>query len=190
QHHRKQGRLLAAMHGLSRREYGGGFVCEGAAQPQRACTVDEVFERRGHVAEPGGTAQHEPTTFTQIVVRRVRRTLRRNARLRLLDHGVNRRNGAQPGASPRDRFDAAADMAREFRRAAFARIKQDEYFDHAREFSGAYRSSACSCGTNATRESEDDAMHCMDARLDGVARPLLRSIRSCASRAMYKINPP
>ena len=97
-----------------------GLPAKCAADPQRTGAVEKMFQRRRHVAEAGGAAEHQSIAFAQVVVRRIRGAVHGNGRLRLLDDGGHLRNCAQSRVGAAHRLNAAAYLPRELGSAAFA----------------------------------------------------------------------
>ena len=127
QHHRQQGRFLAAVHRAGRGEDCRRLAIEPAVQPQRTGAVEEVLERRGHVAEAGRAAEHQAVALA--AGRRGSRTAARPPAPRgavasvVGDTGGTVRSRA---VTPGDRFDAAHDVPREFGRRAVPRVVEHE----------------------------------------------------------------
>ncbi len=106
--------------------------------PRRACPpgvpcahrlaglVEEVFQRRGHVAEARRAAEDESVAGSEVFQRCPGRAFFRYRALRPLVLGGHRRHAAQLRRGARHGLDAAAHLPRQLRRAAVARVVDDE----------------------------------------------------------------
>ena len=91
--------------------------------------IEEVLQRRGHIAEARGAAEHQRIGAPQLLQRcdtaaPARAPPRGAASLLAADGG----HGAQRGAGAGHRFDAAACLPRQLRGAAVARVIDHQYF--------------------------------------------------------------
>jgi hypothetical protein len=131
QHHRQQRRFLAAVHRRGRRERDRGLADQRAARPFGAERVEEVLERRGHVAEAGRAAEGEPGAFDEVAALDVRRAVDRHRRRGHRGDGRDRGHRAQARREP-GFLDPARDLPRQLRDRAGAAVVEDEDLVHAR----------------------------------------------------------
>ena len=116
------------MQALSRGENRRRLIGERPAEPQAAGAVEEVLERRGHVAETGGTPENEAAALDEIVVRGIRWPFIGDSFDR--PGRADGRHRAQPGSCSSHCFHAAAHLPGKRRGAALAGIIQDQDFVH------------------------------------------------------------
>lgn len=95
QHHRQQGGFLTAVQAGGGGEHAGRFANQRAGQPQVAGAVEEVLQRRGHVAETRRAAKGEAGAVLQVIEGGVERTVFRDVRGDRLTLAGNRRYGTQ-----------------------------------------------------------------------------------------------
>ena len=133
--HAQQGRFLAPVLGGGGGEHGRRLAGQGAADPFRAESVDEVLHRRGHVAETGRAAQGQAGAFGQIGGLHVGGAVLGDGRRRLLGDRGDRRHAAQARLHAGDFFHAPGDLPRQARDRAAATVVEDQDFRH-RAFHG------------------------------------------------------
>src|SRR5690606_14857500 len=94
--------------------------------------VEEMLERRRHVAEPGRAAEHEARAFGEVGDLDVRSALVRYRRLAGDGDRRDRRHAAQARGHARHLADPACDQPRELGDLAVAAVVEDEDFGHGR----------------------------------------------------------
>ena len=107
QHHRDEGGFLPAVQACRGGEDARRLAGERPAVPQERGAVEEVLERRGHVAEPRRAAEREAGAFLQIAQLAIRRALRRDGFL-VANVGKYARHRAHPGCGAGNALDALA----------------------------------------------------------------------------------
>src|SRR3569832_1591172 len=130
QHHRNQRGLLSAVQRRGRGEHRRRFARERAGEPHAARAVEKVFERRGHIAEAGGTTERKAGAVAEVIEGRIGRALGGDVVLDRLAHRRYRRHGAHPRLHARYFFHTAGDELRHGRDAAVAAVIQDKDVRH------------------------------------------------------------
>ncbi len=129
-HHRQQRGLLAAVHAAGGGEHAGRLAGQCPGEPLRRGAVQEVLERRGHVAEARGRAERQADAVFQVAHLRVGRAVARHLGLRGFTHGRDGRYRAHARLCAVHAFDALRDGFGQCARAAVAAVVQDEDVFH------------------------------------------------------------
>ncbi|KPW12471.1 Uncharacterized protein ALO42_05454 [Pseudomonas syringae pv. atrofaciens] len=155
QQHRHQRGFLTTVQAGGGGKDAGGFTDQSAGQPQVAGAVEEVFQRRGHVAEARRAAQRQAGAVFQVIEGRVQRAAFRNLGGGRFAVGGNGRYGAQPRFHAAQ-FNAAGNLPGHFAGGAVAAVIEDQnvgcaHGSSSRMFSGGRPMTALSPATRIGR---------------------------------------
>ena len=113
QHHAEQGGLLTAVQARCAGKNGRRPANQRTRDPEVAGRVDEVFQRRRHVAEAGGRTQRESGGMFEIRARGIRRPFRRHRRQDFCGLRRDGRHCAQTCLHALDALDAVGNAFRQ-----------------------------------------------------------------------------
>ncbi len=119
------------MNRLRRREHASRFARERTGNPKARGAIQKVLQRRRHVSEASGAAQHESVGVPQILERCVRRSGGGHRFRRALALRRDHRHRAQLRRRSRNAFDAATDLSSELCGRAVPGVVEHQYFGHA-----------------------------------------------------------